>query len=64
MRNMIVKRNNYLHSREEVSISKEEVVSWFNKLLKMIEIIENPPALRRYDAGNMVGNLNDIFANR
>ena len=58
------KRNKYLHAREEISISEEEVVSWFNKLLKMIKIIENPPALRRYDAGNMVQNLNDVFNNR
>ena len=61
---MIKKRNNYLHSNEKVSISKEEVVSWFNKILKMIVILENPPNLRRYDTGNMVQNLNDVFNNR
>jgi hypothetical protein len=64
MKTMIDKRNDYLHSRQEVSIGKEEIVSWFKKLLKMIEIIGNPPDLRRYDAGNMVQNLNDAFNNR
>jgi CheY-like chemotaxis protein len=64
MKGMIDKRNKYLHAREEVAISKEEIVSWFNKLLKMIEIIEKPPLLRKYDVSNIVQNLNDAFNER
>ncbi len=61
---MIDKRNKYLHSRDTVSISHDEVISWFNKLLKMIEIIKSPPNLRKYDTGNIVQNLNNAFNNR
>lgn len=43
MKKMIYKRNKYLHSREIVTMQVSEIVAWYEKLLKMIEIIENPP---------------------
>ncbi len=64
MKKMVEKRNDYLHSRKEVEVSRDEIKSWFNKLLKMIEVIENPPKLRKYNTANMAENLNNAFGNR
>ncbi len=61
---MIAKRNDYLHSRSEFDISKDEIISWFNKFSKMIEIIQNPPRLRSYNTENLVENLSNAFKDR
>ena len=43
---LITKRNSYLHSRVDVNVNEHEIVSWFRKLLKIIQIIQNPPNLK------------------
>lgn len=41
MKKLIDKRNDYLHSRKNITVNQQEIVSWFTKLLKMIQIIKN-----------------------
>ena len=48
MTTLIKRRNDYLHTRKVVRVTSEESKSWFKKLQKMIEIIQNPPNLREY----------------
>ena len=45
MSTLIQRRNDYLHTRKVVRVTSEEIKSWFKKLQKMIEIIQNPPKL-------------------
>lgn len=59
---MVKKRNDYLHTKQTPDIQFKEIVSWFNNLLKMIEIINNPPNLRNYTRGN-INNLIDRYNN-
>lgn len=40
-RELIQKRNSYLH-RKPVTVNEKEITSWFEMLNKMIEIIQNP----------------------
>ncbi len=49
MEKLIRKRNDYMHSRKLITVNSQEIVSWFTKLSKMIEIIENPPSIRKYE---------------
>jgi len=63
MQVMIDKRNNYMHN-EPVVVTQVEIKTWFKKLLKMIEIIENPINLRLYDKNNVTKNLQNMFNNR
>lgn len=59
---MVIKRNYYLHSKRTPDIQSQEVVSWFNNLFKMIEIIKKPPNLRTYtrgDINNLIGRFNN-----
>jgi len=46
MQVMIDKRNDYIH-KKPVVVNQEEIKAWFNKLRRMIEIIQNPPKLKR-----------------
>ena len=62
MEKLIRKRNDYMHSRKLISVNSQEIVSWFAKLLKMIEIIENPPSIRKYEEDCLI-NLKDKFNN-
>jgi CheY-like chemotaxis protein len=62
MKKLIDKRNDYLHSRKDITVNQHEIVHWFSKLLKMIEIIENPPKLRKYEEEYLV-NLKEKFNN-
>jgi DNA-binding NarL/FixJ family response regulator len=57
IRDMIIKRNDYLHSNKKVVVNSNEIKSWYKKLFKMIKIIQNPPNLKRYDASDIVSNL-------
>ena len=61
MKKLIDKRNDYLHSRKEVQVSSQEIVSWFETYLKMLQTIQNSPNLRVYDRNNLLGNLQDKF---
>ncbi len=47
MQNLIAKRNDYLHSRAPVSINSDQIVSYYKKLLKMIQTIQSPPKLKK-----------------
>jgi hypothetical protein len=47
MKKLIDKRNDYMHSRKNITVNSQEIVSWFSKLLKMIETIENPPKFNK-----------------
>ena len=51
-----------MHSRKLIIVNSQEIVSWFSKLLKMIEIIENPPSIRKYEEDCLI-NLKDKFNN-
>lgn len=62
MEKLIRKRNDYMHSRKLITVNSQEIVSWFTKLSKMIEIIENPPSIRKYEEDCLI-NLKDKFNN-
>ena len=62
MKKLIDKRNDYMHSRKLITVNSQEIVSWFTKLSKMIEIIENPPSIRKYEEDCLI-NLKDKFNN-
>ncbi len=64
LKQLIDKRNDYLHSLNDVQVSKEEVLSWSNKVLKMLKNVNNPPELRSYNSGNATENLMARFNNR
>lgn len=58
---LITKRNDYLHSRKNIVVSDQEIITWFKKLYKIIKIIENPPKLRVYnksDINNLIHKFN------
>lgn len=61
MSTLITRRNDYLHTRRVVRVTSEEITSWFKKLQKMIEIIQNPPELRRFNRNNVIENLQNAF---
>jgi CheY-like chemotaxis protein len=46
MKKLIKERNNYLHSNAAVSVNSDQILSYYNKLLKMIQTIQNPPNYR------------------
>lgn len=58
---MISKRNDYLHTRAIVSVSSDEISSWYKKLFKMMQLIQSPPAIKQYNRNNLLGNLQDKF---
>lgn len=60
---LISKRNDYLHTRQIVNVNDEQITSWFNKIRRMIEIIQTPPNLIVYNRNNMIGNLQERFNN-
>jgi hypothetical protein len=62
MEKLIKKRNDYMHSRKLISVNSQEIVSWFAKLLKMIEIIETPPKLKINNTDHLT-KLKDKFKN-
>ena len=62
MEKLIRKRNDYMHSRKLITVNSQEIVSWVTKLSKMIEIIENPPSIRKYEEDCLI-NLKDKFNN-
>jgi hypothetical protein len=62
MEKLIKKRNDYMHSRKLITVNSREIVSWFAKLLKMIEIIETPPKVKEYNI-NYLSNLENKFNN-
>lgn len=47
MKELIDKRNDYMHSRKNITVISQEIVLWFSKLLKMIETIEKPPKFNK-----------------
>jgi len=57
---MIDKRNKYMH-KKPVNVKEEEIVNWFKKLHTMIQIIQNPPNLKKYDKNNLLENLQNKF---
>lgn len=62
MKKLIDKRNDYLHSRKDIIVNQQEILHWFLKLLKMIEIIKNPPKIRKYEE-DYLNNLKNKFNN-
>ncbi len=62
MKKLIDKRNDYLHSRKDITVNHQEIVSWFAKLSEMIEIIRNPPKIRKYEVDYLI-SLKDKFNN-
>jgi CheY-like chemotaxis protein len=60
MQGMIEKRNNYMH-KKSVTVDQKEIVNWFKKLQAMIQIIQNPPNLKKYDKNDLIGNLQSKF---
>ncbi|WP_121628762.1 response regulator [Poseidonibacter antarcticus] len=61
MKKLIDKRNDYLHSRRNILVTDKEIVKWFKKLEKMIQIIDNPPKIRTYNVTNVLENLQNMF---
>ncbi len=41
MNTLIQRRNDYLHTRQVITITSEQITSWFNKLRRMIEIVNH-----------------------
>lgn len=62
MKKLIDKRNDYMHSRKLITVNSREIVSWFTKLFEMIEIIRNPPKIRKYELDYLI-SLKDKFNN-
>jgi CheY-like chemotaxis protein len=62
MKKLIDKRNDYMHSRKLITVNSQEIISWFTKLFEMIEIIRNPPKIRKYEQDNLI-SLKDKFNN-
>lgn len=60
MQVMIDKRNKYMH-KKPVTVDHDEIKSWFEKLYKMIQTIQTPSDLKKYDKNDLIGNLQNKF---
>ena len=61
MTTLIQRRKDYLHTRKVVRVTSVEITSWFKKFLKMVQILENPTQLKKYDKSNVVKKLPIVF---
>lgn len=59
MKKLIDKRNDYLHSKKDIIVTSDDIISWLKKYERMIDIIQNPINHKIYDKNNLIKNLQD-----